>query len=226
MNFNITDIAQYIGWAFLAIFLGIGLFISIGLYLESSKDKKNQVTKKANGEETVEEKNRFKSIGKKRALIVDDKDKKKVSADTMAKNVFSKTQEKGNAVGFAPTAGSASVENIAASLSELNGANTLNPFRPPVDEEDAFLQQNTSPAQEKENSTPEPYSYGSGYTEPVPVVEPKVVTPPTIPGPPPVVSGSFNNSGFVKNDRVKQEETEKKNSPIRRPLPPPPTSLK
>lgn len=224
MNFNITNIAQYVGWGFLAIFLAIALFIGINLYLEYSKEKKTKEVTADGKPLSKEEKSKFKSVGTKRALRIDDKDKKSISKDTLAKNVFSQ-QESKKPVGFAPKAGSSNVESISAGLSELNGATTLNPFRTPVDEEDAFLQQNS--VQPDVETEPNPYDYGTEYNEPAPVAPTAPVknSAPSIPGPPPVVSGSAKPSGFVNKEQT-EKDSAPKNPAIRRPLPPPPSSLK
>jgi hypothetical protein len=231
MNINITDIAQYAGWLFLAFFVGIGLFIIIGLYLESSKNKK-AATVNPDGtiNKTKEDKNTFKSIGTKRALRQDKKDKKSISNEALAQNIFTKQQDKQAPIAFAPKAGSASVKDISAGLTELNGATSSNPFRTPVDDEDAFLQQNHQP--EKSFSEPTRYDYGSDYDKPEatkvtpPVAEtPKVVVP-SVPGPPPVISSSSKPSGFVIDERNNEGKSETKPAPFRRPLPPPPNGLK
>lgn len=213
---NLTEIAGYIMWGFGAIFLLGGLGLGYYLYSDYSKKKKllEEENKKKQKDQPEQEVSKFRSAGKKRALIIDKDKKSKISKDSLVKSVFGVKEEE--TVGFAPKA--SSLEDIAAGLSD--SPITTNRFRAPIDDRDIAAME------QLKNSTPTPRSQSQ------PSVRPEVPVATKNGGslaPPPRISNRSNDSGIAMPFGENRPKTEGVKLPPKpgfsKPLPPPPSKL-
>lgn len=209
---NLTDIAGYVMWGIGAIFLIGGLGLGYYLYSDYSKKKKliAEENKKNLKEEPEAEGSKFKSAGKKRALIIDKDKKSKISKNGLAQTVFGIKEEE--TVGFAPK--SSSLEEIAAGLSD--SPTTTNRFRAPINEKDIeAMEQMKAPA-------PKP------VVKETPVV-PVVANQGGSLAPPPKISNRSNDSGIAMPFGENRNPTGAVKLPPKpgfsKPLPPPPQKL-
>lgn len=211
---NLTEIAGYIMWGFGAIFLLGGLSLGYYLYSDYSKKKKllEEENKKKQKDLPEEEVSKFRSAGKKRALIIDKDKKSKISKDSLVKSVFGVKEEE--TVGFAPKA--SSLEDIAAGLSD--SPVTTNRFRAPIDERDIAAME------QLKTSTPAPKAQ--------PIAKPELPVTTKNGGslaPPPRISNRSNDSGIAMPFGENRPKTGGVKLPPKtgfsKPLPPPPSKL-
>lgn len=215
---NLTEIAGYIAWGIGGILL-IGSFVLIFLmYNDYAKNKKLKETQQPekNKQEQNNEVSKFKSAGKKRALIVDKDKKNRISKDTLVKSVFGVKED--DTVGFTPQRGSSSLEDIAAALSD--SPNTTNRFRAPLDEREIEAMENLKAS----TSAPKPDIKPSPSIPVVPNQSGAGVAPP------PRITNGSNDSGismpFGLNRNIEKETDSVSKPTIPKPLLPPPPKLK
>ena len=124
---NITNIAQYAAWGIILVFVIIAFVIFFGVYSNNKKNTPKKIKVKKVKEAS------FSSIGKKHALVIDKGDRQKNDNAQLAQNLFTNKNipAQNTPQGFAPKAGSGSLENIAKGIGKEN---MVDPFKAPLPE--------------------------------------------------------------------------------------------